>query len=486
MKNRLPFFGRFLFAILFAFVFSVSAEAATSPCPFTWTNNIRIGSEGEEVLKLQQFLNLYPDTVIAASGAGSIGNESISYGPRTAKAVVKFQEKYAVETLAPVGLTKGSGFVGTLTRAKLNSLCVSNTSTSSATKPDMVAPVASEILPVPAISAVAVSEDLLTVTVPEQPAHTLAPAGAGWVPFTSITLTAGTKDVTVNSMTVQRTGYGADGAFFSIQLADEEGNPIGDDRSLRSDHKVDLGDPFVISTGQSKTITVMANMASDLTDYDGQMPIFQINSIQTSARVSGAFPIRGTAQTVNTSLVIGIAYAALSQFDPSASVNRYINDKGVRFSGVRFSADSKEDLEFSSITWDQTGTAGNADITNVTTVVNGVSYPTTIDGRKFTSIFEPAIVIKKGNSLDLYIQGDLATGGSNRTVKFDIRESGDISISGQSYGYYVLVLPESATATSGNSVFITSDGTTDGDEGSPFFSGSTVTINAGAFTSVGK
>jgi hypothetical protein len=76
--------------------------------------------------------------------------------------------------------------------------------------------------------------------------------------------------------------------------------------------------------------------------------------------------------------------------------------------------------------------------------------------------------------------------GVNRTVKFDIRKSGNVALLGNSYGYYVLIYPGGSTATSGNSIFITSDGTTDGSEGRPFFSGSVVTINGGTFTGVGK
>lgn len=486
MKNHSFLLGPF-FCLTIFFSFSVSVEAAVSPCPFSWTKNIKIGSEGGDVLKLQQFLNLSPDTVVAFSGAGSVGNESMIYGPRTVKAVVKFQEKYAEETLAPVGLARGSGFVGILTRAKLNSLCVADNSVSAEVKSDtIVVEKVIENSPTSVPTVITAVEDVLTVTVPEQPAYTLAPAGAGAIPFTSVTLTAGSRDVTVNNVVVERTGAGADGAFDSVAITDEGGNQIGVEKGLRSNHRVELGDPFVIPANTSKTIIVAANMVSDLTDYGGQMPVFQIVSVNTPSVVKGPLPVRGTAQLVNSTLVIGAATTALSQFDPTVSTNRYINDKNVRFSGIRFTATSQESLTLYSITWDQAGSAGNADIANIVTVVNGQSYPTTVSGRKFTSVFDPGLVIPKGNSIDVYVQGDLTTSGSNRTVKFDIRKSGDIAIAGNMYNFYVLVYADSSTATSGNSVFTTTDGTTDGTEVSPFFSGSVVTINSGTFTSVGK
>ncbi len=475
-----------LFSALFISVFSLfvfpldilSAESSVGPCPYTWEKNIRIGSTGDDVFKLQQFLNSDPGTIISSTGIGSSGMESKYYGPKTAEALKKFQQKYIDEVLTPVGLSVGSGFVGTLTRTKLNSLCTAKI-LSAVEKPVTV-------VEENKVAIAPESESILTLTVPQQPASTLAPAGAGWVPFTSVTLTAGSKDVTVSGMTVERVGVGADGAFDSLQLADEEENAIGAYRSLRSDHKVDLGDPFIIPAGESKTITVMGNMATDLTDYDGQMPALRIVDIRSDAKLSGTLPIRGTFQTVNTSLVIGTAHSALSQNDPMNATNRYINDTNIKFSGIRLSADSKEDLDLVSITWEQTGTAGSGDIKNIRTVVNGVSYPTEVSGKKYTAVFDPPVLIKKGYAVDVHIEGDIGITGSTRTVKFDIRQSGDISLLGKSFGYYVLIYPDGGTAESGNSVFITSDGTTDGNEGNPFFSGSVVTINPGTFTTIGK
>ncbi|MSR78769.1 MAG: hypothetical protein EXS59_01320 [Candidatus Taylorbacteria bacterium] len=484
MKNKFST----LFIVLLLSVFSLSffasatlfAESPASPCPYIWEKNIRIGSTGDDVLKLQQFLNSDSDTTITLIGTGSVGKESTYYGPRTALGMKKFQEKYRSEVLTPVGLTVGSGFVGTLTRAKLNALCTAKVMS-------VVTEITAQTKRISAnVVADSTAENVLTISVPDQPASTLAPAGAGWVPFTSVVLTAGKQDVTVSAMTIERVGVGSDGAFDSLQLADEEENAIGPYRSFRSDHKVELGEAFVIVAGQAKTITVMGNMATDLTDYDGQMPALRIVDIKSSAKLVGTLPVRGTFQTVNTSLVIGKAHSSLSQYDPRSSTNRYINDTNIRFSGVRFNADSKENLELSSITWDQTGTASNGDIKNIKTFVNGISYPTEVKGRKYTSVFDPPVLVKKGYTVDVHVEGDLTATGSDRTVKFDIRQSADVSFRGQSFGYYVLISLDQGAATSGNSVFITSDGTTDGTEGSPFFSGSIVSIKSGSFTNIDK
>ena len=67
---------------------------------------------------LQQVLNRDANTMVAAEGAGSPGNETNYFGPATLRAVQKFQEKYGIATVGVAGY----GTVGPRTRAKLNEL----------------------------------------------------------------------------------------------------------------------------------------------------------------------------------------------------------------------------------------------------------------------------------------------------------------------------------------------------------------------------
>ncbi len=88
----------------------------------TFTENLSLGSSGTEVIALQKILNQSADTRIAESGPGSPGKETGYFGSLTASAVERFQEKYASDVLLPAGLTHGTGYVGPLTRARLNAL----------------------------------------------------------------------------------------------------------------------------------------------------------------------------------------------------------------------------------------------------------------------------------------------------------------------------------------------------------------------------
>ena len=78
--------------------------------------NLSFGVRGDQVRCLQEFLraqdqNIYPEGLVT-------GN----FLSLTRQAVIRFQEKYAPEILAPLGLNKGTGYVGQMTRNKVNQL----------------------------------------------------------------------------------------------------------------------------------------------------------------------------------------------------------------------------------------------------------------------------------------------------------------------------------------------------------------------------
>lgn len=121
-----------LIVALFVIPYGTFVHAQIST-PSTFTANLSFGSSGTQVFALQKILNRDPDTRIPGIGPGSPGHETSYFGSLTKAAVVRFQAKYANEVLAPAGLTQGSGYVGSYTRAKLNALFALVTDTTSAT-----------------------------------------------------------------------------------------------------------------------------------------------------------------------------------------------------------------------------------------------------------------------------------------------------------------------------------------------------------------
>ena len=90
-------------------VVTPAPQPATSGTIFVLTRDLSLGTSGADVKGLQQLLNRIGYTV-AATGAGSAGQETAYFGPATRSAVIKYQAAQSV----PV-----TGYVGLLTRASL-------------------------------------------------------------------------------------------------------------------------------------------------------------------------------------------------------------------------------------------------------------------------------------------------------------------------------------------------------------------------------
>ncbi|MEI6346247.1 MAG: peptidoglycan-binding protein [bacterium] len=439
-------------AVAFVLVFAgaMSAQAAT----YTFSANLKLGSNSADVANLQRVLNASADTMVSASGAGAPGSESTYFGAKTRAAVIKFQIKNSI--------VPAVGFVGPVTKAALNK--IGNVSV---------------VTPTPGTKPVAGAA--LTVAAATQPANSLAPQSASRVPFTKVTLTAGSSDVSVSGVTVERAGLAQDAVFSGIVLLDENGIQIGIAKTLNSNHQAVLGEAFVVKAGTTRTLTVAGNMNSSLSSYAGQVVSLNVVSINTSGTVSGSLPVSGAAHTINASLSLGSASLAVSSLDPNTSATKEIGTSAYKFAGIRVTAGSVEKIRLWSVRFNQTGSVSANDLANLVVNVDGTDYPTTIstDGKYFTATFGSGIVVDKGFAKEVYLKGDIiGSGAAARTVKFDLYKNTDMYISGETYGYGIIGSPSSTGSAS--------DATSEFTTGTPFYDGSLVTISAGSATTIAK
>src|SRR3989338_5647694 len=425
-----------------------SATVSADKCSFT--RSLTVGSRGDDVTCLQNYLK----------GAGHLSVSATGYfGSLTKAAAASWQ--------AANGVAPAVGYFGSISRAKDDSLMA--TSVSSASSASSVASSAAS-----SASSVAATGEGLTITAATQPAATLAVKSAARLPFTKVTLTAGAQDVTVTGVTVERTGLANDAAFSGVVLLDEAGTQLGIAKTFNSDHKATVGDTVTIKAGTSKTFTVGGNMAASQTDYAGQVAYLSVTGVTTSATVSGLLPISGAGHTINNSLTIGSVTNAVGSIDPQTSPTKPVGTTGYTFSAVKFTAGSAEKIKVHSIRWNQSGSVGTADLTNVKTYIDGTAYDTTVssDGKYYTSTFASSLTVDKGGFIEMSIKGDIV-GGSGRTIDFDIYKNTDVNVSGETYGYGVTPPNGSSDPTDDTSAFSSAN---------PWYDASQVTVSSGTIT----
>lgn len=86
-----------------------------------FTRDLRTWDTGDDVLRLQRFLNAH-GYAVAVVGPGSPGHEVSRFGRGTRRALILFQEAHRDEILSALHLKRGTGLFGPSTRAVVNRL----------------------------------------------------------------------------------------------------------------------------------------------------------------------------------------------------------------------------------------------------------------------------------------------------------------------------------------------------------------------------
>jgi peptidoglycan hydrolase-like protein with peptidoglycan-binding domain len=395
---------------------ALQGEPTVTGCTITsFDRNLSQGMSGDDVKCLQIILNSSSDTQLAESGVGSSGNETNYFGPLTKAAVIKFQEKYAEDVLASWGLTAGTGYVGSTTRAKLNEILG-----------------AGEV-PGPVVPAAGLSVALAADT----PAAASAPTSTS-VLFTKINFTAAAEgDVIVTAVTVTRTGLGADTDVTSVTLYDGS-DKLGSTRSsFNSLHQMKFNIPggWTIPAGETKVLSIRGELAQAGT-YNA-LGIASASHISSDAsEVTGGFPIYGN-QLTGVTVTIG---KVTVDGEVLGTQTKKIGTDDVILASFSLEASSVEDLEFESITLKNRGTASDADIANVYLMkgTDALAGPVSMVRDYVTFVLDEPYLIEKSDKVVFKVVGDIES-GDLRTVWFILKNDIDLVCTGQTYGYTAAV-----------------------------------------------
>ena len=407
---------------------AVSAQAAlnlpTMSCAYTFNTNMKLGSRGTDVMNLQKVLNMYPQTQVSTSGAGSPGMETTYFGAGTRAAVNKFHALHLVD----LGISAPTGNVFAGTRALLNKVCNGSVSTTPGTTPGTTTG------PVTAMLAAS------------QPTGMVVNSQSGAL-LANITFTG---NGTVTSVQLQRIGVSSDSVLNNVYLYD--GNTrITDAASVVTGGYINFNAPSGIFTvNGSRTISVRADLSSAVS---GQSVGVKLNSVTANGSASTFTNVVGntlqgssaTTATVNFADVDGTALT------PDAGVTGYNVWSGSATVSTR-------DVNFRAATFKFVGSAPVDAVQNLSLYVDGVKVagPAMINAannNKVTFDLGATPYLLKTGSHTIDVRGDIVK-GSYRTITMSIENVSDLMLEDSALtGVNIAATIESSAFTQSGATF---------------------------------
>jgi hypothetical protein len=409
--------------------------AGVTGCTITsFDRNLKQGMTGDDVKCLQIILNSDSATQVAATGAGSPGNETSYFGSLTKAAVVKFQENNAADILTPLGLTAGTGFVGAKTLAKLNAILTAGAP---------AAEVPAEEVPAEEVPAAAPAAPGLTVALAsDTPAAGTIVAGSSATELAKFTFTNGdAAEVKVTQIKVKRIGISDDTTLEALYLFDGY-TRLGDEATLSSGYATfnNAAGIFTVAAGKSKTISLRADIKSGVSGQTVGIEITASTSVVSNASaLSGTFPISGNLMSVATATTpatatLGTATPAEANIDATNDFIIWSNTLAITQQDVK--------LEYLRLT--QIGSISADGLNNIRLDISGTEVATsslvagTAGQDLIFDLSASPVSITKGQTKTLTVTADIV-GGASKTLRMGLEKTADIFIKDTAYGNYVKV-----------------------------------------------
>lgn len=395
----------------------------TMSCSYSFNTSMGIGARGETVRDLQKVLNMYPQTQVSLSGAGSPGYETTTFGPATKAAVVKFQKLHPADTLA-------TGYVGPLTRALLNMVCNGSNggSNGSGTGTGTGTGVS--------VSSTANNGGVIV-------------AGAAQVPVLNFRVTNNTSSaVTVNALRFTKTGILSDSNISNAYLSIGN-NIIAQYTGLSQGVITFSGVGAVVGAGSSADMTLRVDVSSNAANSN--LVAFQLGSASdvtlSAGSVGGSFPINGGNYYVSTVSNPSLAAVTLAYQTVSTTVDA--GTTGFRSGSVSMNV-TNNPVKLQSVRFTVSGSINIAsDLANLKLRVDGSEVASAAsvmsDGKVvFDLMSMPKTLSTGSHQLEVYTD---VLGTANRTYKFEILRPYDMLVMDTQYNTNISVGTPSGSST---------------------------------------
>ncbi len=395
-----------------------TTTGGTSSVACTFTRNMYPGVSGADVKCLQQYLNGAGYT-IATSGAGAPGSESEYYGTKTQAAVKKWQDA--------MGLSYGSwgGYFGPSSRAKFSQVATGGTTTGGG-----------------AVIVVPSGTGLVVQAASDSPAKRTLGTGTAFNPVLKVQLGAGSSDVSVTAITLNKSGFVANTNVSGIDVVDAKGVRHGNVvTAVNADNTVNIpfSTPIVVKAGTSETLTFRMNLAAG--NYSGTISLSLASVTSNASSVSASFPIAGTAMDVVNG---GNSLASTTLDVLSSTGSSTLNIDAASLQEItKFriqETSSNEAVYLHSMTLYNYGNADDTDYKDVTLEAqDGTVLAVAQPSGQWTvfNLSASPYKIDKGQTRDFTIKAKLVD-GATKTLRLTVYNDYDLDLRGAATGISVI------------------------------------------------
>lgn len=289
-----------------------------------------------------------------------------------------------------------------------------------------------------------------SVTVSAAPGMTPAstiPKGATNVPFLKFTISnGGASAVTVNGVTVTRTGAGSTGDFSNVYLY-QGSSRLTSGRSVNSSTNQAVFNGLTLSIPAMGSVTL--DVLADMTTTAGAGNVHILTA-------SGVVLNGGTASGSVSSNAMTMASATSGQVTIAANggtlTNPKVGEKGVKIAQFQITAGSEEDLTLKRISLINGGSINRSYLTNfkLTQAGTQVSSVASIDSKDKIN-FDLTFNLEKGNSRTFEISADIdGQAKKDDTIRFYQEEDTDLYAMGKTFGFGARVTRTAYDNSAGN------------------------------------
>jgi hypothetical protein len=382
----------------------------------TLSRNLAVGATGSDVKCLQALLNADASTQVSATGAGSPGNETTTFGPKTLAAVQKYQ--------AANGITPASQ-AGPLTRAKLNQKLGGTAMTPGQTQ---------TVVPTGAGLTVSLASN--------NPASGTIVDGQALAPLAALTFWNGDNaEVKVTGLKLKRIGVSADASLTNVYLFN--GATRLTDGAAVSSTMVNFNNSsglFMVPANGSVTIWVLSNVDGTASETVGVQLVSASDVTSNASSVKGGYPLTGNLMTIATGTLAGVEWnatttPAAASVDPQDGYTVFQNSVTVTTRAV----------DMNRISFKKTGSVGITDLQNFKLYIDGVQVgqvmqlaTSNIDAGQYVT-FDLSSAPKRleAGTRVVKLLADIV-GGSNSTFTFHLWNVADVTVVDTQYNANVL------------------------------------------------